>query len=153
MRFFVFRLQVSHLLRTDFPFSSARLRKSHARQASSAFARRYVRNLGRFLFLEVLRCFTSLGSPRMTILFTMRYLTLHQVGCPIRIPAYHRLLQLRAAFRSWSRPSSAPCAKAFTLCSFSLELPSSPLSSLGFLSSLLNCVRNQFVLVFFKFAF
>ena len=37
-----------------------------------------------------------------------------------RIEAY---LQLPAAFRSLSRPSSAPCAKAFALCSCSLELP------------------------------
>ena len=37
----------------------------------------------------------------------------------LRIEAY---LQLPAAFRSLSRPSSAPDAKAFTLCSFSLEL-------------------------------
>ena len=41
-----------------------------------------------------------------------------QFGYP-RIEAY---LQLPAAFRSLSRPSSAPDAKAFTLCSFSLEL-------------------------------
>ena len=38
----------------------------------------------------------------------------------LRIRAY---LQLPVAFRSLSRPSSAPCAKAFTLCSCSLELP------------------------------
>ena len=37
----------------------------------------------------------------------------------LRIEAY---LQLPAAFRSLSRPSSAPDAKAFTLCSSSLEL-------------------------------
>ena len=37
----------------------------------------------------------------------------------LRIEAY---LQLPAAYRSLSRPSSAPCAKAFTLCSCSLEL-------------------------------
>ena len=37
----------------------------------------------------------------------------------LRIEAY---LQLPAAYRSLSRPSSAPCAKAFTLCSSSLEL-------------------------------
>ena len=36
-----------------------------------------------------------------------------------RIEAY---LQLPAAYRSLSRPSSAPGAKAFALCSFSLEL-------------------------------
>ena len=37
----------------------------------------------------------------------------------LRVEAY---LQLTAAFRSLSRPSSAPDAKAFTLCSCSLEL-------------------------------
>ena len=39
----------------------------------------------------------------------------------LRINAY---LQLPAAYRSLSRPSSAPDAKAFVLCSSSLELPS-----------------------------
>ena len=38
------------------------------------------------------------------------------------IRGYFAYLQLPAAFRSLSRPSSAPDAKAFTLCSFSLEL-------------------------------
>ena len=33
-------------------------------------------------------------------------------------------MQLPAAYRSLSRPSSAPDAKAFTLRSYSLELPS-----------------------------
>ena len=42
-----------------------------------------------------------------------------------RIEAY---LQLPAAYRSLSRPSSAPDAKAFTLCSCSLELPSLQIS-------------------------
>ena len=37
----------------------------------------------------------------------------------LRIEAH---LQLPAAYRSLSRPSSAPNAKAFTLCSSSLEL-------------------------------
>ena len=37
----------------------------------------------------------------------------------LRVKAY---LQLTVAFRSLSRPSSAPDAKAFTLCSSSLEL-------------------------------
>ena len=39
----------------------------------------------------------------------------------LRIKAY---LQLPEAFRSLSRPSSAPDAKAFSICSSSLELPS-----------------------------
>ena len=37
----------------------------------------------------------------------------------LRVIAY---LQLTAAFRSLSRPSSAPNAKAFSICSSSLEL-------------------------------
>ena len=40
------------------------------------------------------------------------------------ICGYIAYLQLPAAYRSLSRPSSAPDAKAFTLCSYSLELPS-----------------------------
>ena len=38
----------------------------------------------------------------------------------LRIDGY---VLLPAAFRSLSRPSSAPDAKAFSVCSFSLELP------------------------------
>ena len=52
----------------------------------------------------------------------------------LRIEAY---LQLPAAYRSLSRPSSAPNAKAFTICSSSLELSyRDNLLSLGSLRSL-----------------
>ena len=54
----------------------------------------------------------------------------------LRIEAY---LQLPAAYRSLSRPSSAPNAKAFSICSSSLELPyvSSPIGlNITVLSSL-----------------
>ena len=44
-----------------------------------------------------------------------------------RIEAY---LQLPVAYRSLSRPSSAPDAKAFTLCSYSLELSKNDLDDL-----------------------
>ena len=37
---------------------------AHPGLASSAFARHYLRNLGWFLFLVLLRCFSSDGSPR-----------------------------------------------------------------------------------------
>ena len=91
--------------------------------ASSAFARHYSRNLVWFLFLPLLRCFSSGGSPRIPMysvyvswFFIMRVSSFGY----LRIEAY---LQLPAAFRSLSRPSSAPDAKAFTLCSCSLELP------------------------------
>ena len=49
--------------------------------ASSAFARHYSRNLGWCLFLALLRCFSSGGSPPMTIWFIIGYLA---VGFPIR---------------------------------------------------------------------
>ena len=91
--------------------------------ASSTFARHYSQNLVWFLFLPLLRCFSSGGSPRIPMysvyvswFFTMSVSTFGY----LRIYAH---LQLPAAFRSLSRPSSAPDAKAFTLCSSSLELP------------------------------
>ena len=59
-----------------FPFRSPLLRKS----------------LFYFLFLRVLRCFSSGGSPPMTILFTIGYLIFYQVGFPIRISTDRWLL-------------------------------------------------------------
>ena len=62
----------------------------------------------------------------------------------LRIDAY---LQLPAAFRSLSRPSSAPDAKAFTLCSSSLELYNLVLVSL----ELLEFLKTNFLFqVFFS---
>ena len=85
--------------------------------ASSGFARRYSRNRVCFLFLRLLRCFSSAGSPRIPMysvyvlwLFTI---VVSQFG-NLRVDTY---LQFTAAYRSLSRPSSAPDAKAFTLCS------------------------------------
>ena len=90
--------------------------------ASSAFARHYSRNLGWFLFLSLLRCFSSGGSPRIPMysVYVPRFFT---VGVsPFGYPRIEAYLQLPEAFRSLSRPSSAPDAKASALCSFSLEL-------------------------------
>ena len=90
--------------------------------ASSAFARHYSRNLVWFLFLPLLRCFSSGGSPRIPM-YSVYVIWFFTICVPtfgyLRIEAH---LQLPAAFRSLSRPSSAPDAKAFTLCSSSLEL-------------------------------
>ena len=70
----------------------------------------------------------------------------------LRIVAH---LQLPAAFRSLSRPSSAPDAKAFTLCSCSLELSLLVLimflELLEFLNILFRFV-NSFVKRFYPFA-
>ena len=59
----------------------------------------------------------------------------------LRIEAY---LQLPAAYRSLSRPSSAPDAKAFPLCSYSLELSIDQF--LIYFAVLLNCLSfiNKF---------
>ena len=140
-----FRLRDSHSVSLSFPTHSANLQDTQRSPnpksistlglASSTFARHYSRNLGWFLFLPVLRCFSSRGSPRIPMysvyvswFFTMRVSSFGN----LRIEAY---LQLPAAFRSLSRPSSAPDAKAFALCSCSLEL-----LSLFQLFSLLNCL-------------
>ena len=59
----------------------------------------------------------------------------------LRIEAY---LQLPAAYRSLSRPSSAPDAKAFTLRSYSLEL-SIEFLTLSLFSELLEFHKQIFI--------
>ena len=48
------------------------------------FARRYLENRFFFLFLRVLRCFSSPGLPLVSYVFTYKYLRVAQVGFPIR---------------------------------------------------------------------
>ena len=69
---------------------------------SSPFARHYLGNHCYFLFLRVLRCFSSPGSPSS---LRIEYLVFNQVGCPIRKSAdqrvcapSHRLSQLITSF-------------------------------------------------------
>ena len=91
--------------------------------ASFPFARRYLGNRCFFLFLELLRCFSSLRFLLSDYLFHLRMPVYYYRRVPpfgyLRISGY---LLLPAAFRSLSRPSSAPSAKASALCSFSLDL-------------------------------
>ena len=95
--------------------------------ASSTFARHYSRNLVWFLFLRVLRCFSSPGFLLTGYLIHLRILKHYLKWVPsfghLRVNGY---LLLTAAYRSLSRPSSAPSAKASALCSSSLDLSSSP---------------------------
>ena len=91
--------------------------------ASFPFARRYLGNRCFFLLLELLRCFSS---PRFLLsdyLFHLRMPVYYYRRVPpfgyLRISGY---LLLPAAFRSLSRTSSAPSAKASALCSFLLDL-------------------------------
>ena len=95
---------------------------------SSDFARRYFRNRFFFLFLRLLRCFSSAGSLRMTIYSSYGTWSLSMWVSPfgyLRVLGY---LLLTAAFRSLSRPSSAPSARASTLRSFCLTALTLPLA-------------------------
>ena len=99
---------------------------SHVRLGSFPFARRYLGNRVFFLFLRLLRCFSSPGSPCMPM--DSAY---SDTGLPYRVSPFRHLringyVLLPAAFRSLSRLSSALSAKAFTLCSFLLNLCSIP---------------------------
>ena len=91
---------------------------SHSGLGSSPFARRYLGNRCFFLFLRVLRCFSSPGSPPYLMDSGM-----DDRGPPCRVPTFRYLrlyghLLLPAAFRSLSRLSSALSAKASTLRPF-----------------------------------
>ncbi len=85
---------------------------------SSAFARRYLRNHCCFLFLRLLRCFSSPGSPHTPMCSVHDTCGFHRWVSPFRDLRIVGCLHLPEAFRSLSRLSSAPSAKASTLRSF-----------------------------------
>ena len=91
-------------------------RKSTSGLGSTAFARHYLRYRFLFLFLRLLRCFTSAGLAFISLciqLMTMMYYH-HQVT-PFGYPRVLAHLQLSEAFRSLLRPSSPVSTKAFTI--------------------------------------
>ena len=89
---------------------------------SSAFARRYLRNRVFFLFLRLLRCFSSPGSLPYVMDWRMDDWSSSSRVSPFRHLRINGYLHLPAAFRSLSRLSSALSAKASTLRSFLLNL-------------------------------
>ena len=91
------------------------------------FARRYFGNRFFFLFLRLLRCFSSPGSLRYTMDSYDGNWSLSSWVSPFRYLRIMAYLQLPAAFRSLSRLSSALSAKASSLCSFMLDHTLSPL--------------------------
>ena len=95
---------------------------THSGLGSSAFARRYLRNRCFFLFLRLLRCFSSPGSPPCVMDWRMDDWSLSSRVSPFRDPWIKGYLLLPMAFRSLSRLSSALSAKASALCSFLLDL-------------------------------
>ena len=88
---------------------------------SSGFARRYFRNRCFFLFLALLRCFSSGGSPCIPMDSVCSDGGSLRRVAPFRYPRITGYLLLTVAFRSLSRLSSALSAKASTLCSFLLD--------------------------------
>ena len=95
---------------------------SHHGLGSSAFARRYLRNHSYFLFLRLLRCFSSPGSLLQPMYSVADDRSLSGRVSPFRYPRIKDYLHLPVAFRSLSRLSSALSAKASTLRSCSLDL-------------------------------
>ena len=95
---------------------------THHGLGSSGFARRYSRNRCFFLFLRLLRCFSSPGSPPYVMDWRMDTGGVLQWVSPFRYLRINGYLLLPEAFRSLSRLSSALSAKASTLRSSSLNL-------------------------------
>ena len=86
--------------------------------ASFPFARRYLGNRCFFLFLLLLRCFSSERSLHTAMDSLYADSAFHCQVSPfgnLRINDYVRLPE---AYRSFLRPSSVLDAKAFSLCSY-----------------------------------
>ena len=94
---------------------------THPGLGSFLFARRYSGNRFFFLFLRLLRCFSSPGSLRYTMDSCNDDCLTSRVS-PFGYLRINGYLLLPEAFRSLSRPSSALSAKASTLRSSSLDL-------------------------------
>ena len=120
LRFNALRVRSCHALWPSFPEHSARaiscdvvvLLPHRCRDTgglgSSPFARHYWGNHVCFLFLRVLRCFSSPRWPPTSV--SARWVV------PFGNPRVKGHLRLTAAYRSLSRPSSPPGAKASTRC-------------------------------------
>ena len=99
---------------------------------SFPFARRYSGNRCFFLFLRVLRCFSSPGSLHTPMDSVHDDRSSSCRVPPFRHPRLNGYLLLPAAFRSLSRPSSALSAKASALRSFCLTICCYSVNSLAF---------------------
>ena len=101
------------------PFQTVLLRVLLSLTGFSDFARHYFRNLGWCLFLELLRCFSSPGSPRIAM---YSLCDTPKGGFPhSEISGSKLICQLPEAYRRLSRLSSPIIAKASTICSYSLD--------------------------------
>ena len=121
----------------------------HGGLGSSGSARRYSRNRCFFLFLRLLRCFSSPGSPPWAMDSPMDTRSPSVWVSPFRHPRIAGYLLLPAAFRSLSRLSSAPSARASALRPFLLNLSCLPASRRPASQfSSLRCIALQRLLFF-----
>ena len=97
---------------------SLTLQCTHRSLGSFPFARRYSGNRCFFLFLRLLRCFSSPGSLPYVMDWRMDDWSSSSRVSPFRYLRLNGYLLLPAAFRSLSRLSSALSAKASTLRSY-----------------------------------
>ena len=100
---------------------SLTLQCTHHSLGSFPFARRYSGNRCFFLFLRVLRCFSSPGSLPYVMNWRMDTWGLLKWVSPFRNLRIKGYLLLPEAYRSLSRLSSALSAKASTLRSYLLD--------------------------------
>ena len=107
-----FCYHTSHLLQSITPGCT------HPGLGSFHFARRYSGNRVFFLFLRLLRCFSSPGSLPYVMDWRMDDWSPSSRVSPFRHLRIKDYLHLPAAFRSLSRLSSALSAKASTLRSY-----------------------------------
>ena len=98
---------------------------THSGLGSFHFARRYFENRVFFLFLRLLRCFSSPGSLPYVMDWRMDGWSPSSRVSPFRHLRVNGYLLLTAAFRSLSRLSSALSAKASSLRSLQLNLQNS----------------------------
>ena len=123
---------------------------THSGLGSFPFARRYLGNHCCFLFLRVLRCFSSPGSLYMAMYLPYSDWSFSSRVSPFRNLRVNGYLLLTVAYRSLSRLSSALSAKASTLRSYSLDLLPQPFSDKWLLRSELDYF-GSLVRVFTRF--
>ena len=115
-------LSISVLLTRKVTYAVLTPECTHSGLGSSGFARRYFRNRCFFLFLRLLRCFSSPGSLRTPMDSVHGDRSSSCRVSPFRYLRITSYLHFPVAFRSLSRLSSALSAKASTLRSFLLNL-------------------------------
>ena len=122
---------------------------THLGLGSYHFARRYFGNRFFFLFLRLLRCFSSPGSPPQLMDWAVADRSLSCRVSPFRYLRIDVYLPLPAAFRSLSRLSSALSAKASTLRSFRF-LFSLVFSRMSWITRIISYDLNRYQYLVFK---